>query len=473
VIALARIALLVLVFTLDASPRPEGAAAKAAVPAFGGHGLVSRASQDGAWKAGFSRVRITPGSPVPLAGYANRSKPFEGVAHELYVKAMALEDAGGRRALLVTADHIGWGAEVATPLAEELVRRTGLPREAILLNASHTHSGPRLTLTPGARSGVSEEDAIQSVQYTRGLQEKTVDAAVKALADIAPAKLSWGKGTAGFVVNRRERTERGIVLGVNPDGPVDRSVPVLRVDAPDGRLRGIVFGAACHNTTLTSQNLQVSGDYAGVAQSWLESKQEGSTAMFVLGCGGDANPNPRGTMALALQHGEELGREVWRVATEATRSAVSGPLSTALASVDLPFKTFEREELEKLAGTPGALAATAKQMVEFLDAGARLPVRYRAPVAVWRFGRDLTLVGLPGETVVDYARGVEKLADPARLWVAGYCNDKIGYLASRRVTEEGGYEAQGLTKGFGGPGFFSPAAEEAVLDAVRELLRRP
>lgn len=434
--------------------------------------LVLILPQDASWKAGFARVRITPGTPLPLSGYANRSAPFEGVAHDLYVKALALEDADGRRALLVTADLIGWGAEIATPLAEELVRRTKLPREAILLNASHTHSGPRITLTPGARSGVSEEDAAACVAYTKGLQEKTVDAALRALAGLAPARLSWGKGTAGFVANRRERTERGIVLGVNPDGPVDRSVPVLRIDGADGRLRGIVFGAACHNTTLTSRNLQVSGDYAGVAQARLESLQEGATAMFVLGCGGDANPNPRGTMELAVRHGEDLAREVWRVAQEEKRTAVSGPLSTALTMTDLPFRTFERPDLEKLAGTPGPLAATAKQMVEFLDAGARLPVRYRAPVAVWRFGRDLTLVGLPGETVVDYAHGVEKLGDPARLWVAGYCNDKIGYLPSRRVAEEGGYEAQGLTKGFGGPGFFAPDAEDAVLGAVKELLRR-
>jgi hypothetical protein len=433
---------------------------------------VSRASQDASWKAGFSRVKITPAAPLPLAGYAGRAKPFEGVHDEIFVKTLALEDGGGRRALLITADHIGWGAEIAVPLAEELVRRTGLPREAILLNASHTHSAPRLTLTPGARSGVSEADALRCVEYTKGLQEKTVEAAVRAIADLGPAKLSWGKGSAGFVTNRRQRTERGIVLGVDPDGPVDRSVPVLRIDAPDGRLRGIVFGAACHNTTLTGQNLHVSGDYAGAAQARLEAAQAGITAMFVLGCGGDANPNPRGTRELAVQHGEALGREVWRVANEEKRAAIPGPLSTALAMVDLPFKTLERAEMEKLAAGPGPLAQTARQMVEFLDAGAPLPRRYRAPVAVWKFGRDLTLVGLPGETVVDYALAVEKLADPARLWVAGYCNDKIGYLPSRRVTAEGGYEAQGLTKGFGGPGFFAPAAEDAVLDAVKELLRR-
>lgn len=427
--------------------------------------------QDAPWKAGFARVRITPDEPLPMAGYAARSKPFEGVAGELFVKALALEDGNGRKALLVTADHIGWLSEIAAPVAEALVRKTGLPRDAILLNASHTHAGPRLTLTPGSRSGVSEKDALRSVAYTKVLLEKTTEAAAKALAALEPARLSWGKGAAGFIVNRRERTERGIMLGVNREGPVDRSVPVLRIDGADGRPRGIVFGAACHNTTLTSQNLQISGDYAGVAQAWIESQQKGIESMFVIGCGGDANPNPRGSLELARGHGEGLGREVWRVATDGTRSAVSGPLTTALEWVDLPFQTLDRAQAEKIAAAPGAQATVAQQMLLYFDNGLVPPARYRAPVAVWKFGSDLTLVGLPGETVVDYALAVEKLTDPRKLWVAGYCNDKFGYLPSKRVAEEGGYEAQGLTKGFGGPGFFSPHAEEALLKAVRPLVR--
>ncbi|RPH37686.1 MAG: hypothetical protein EHM91_14745, partial [Planctomycetota bacterium] len=179
--------------------------------------LILVLPQDAGWKAGFARARITPDEPLPMAGYAARSRPFERVAGELFVKAMALEDGRGRKALLITADHIGWSADYAIPLGEELARKTGLPREAILLNASHTHSGPRLTLTPGARSGVSEEDAAKTVAFTKGLQQKTLEAATAALAALAPARLSWGKGAVGFVMNRRERTERGIVLGVNRD----------------------------------------------------------------------------------------------------------------------------------------------------------------------------------------------------------------------------------------------------------------
>ena len=196
---------------------------------------------------------------------------------------------------------------------------------------------------------------------------------------------------------------------------MDRSVPVLRIDGAGGRIRGLVFGAACHNTTLTSQNLQISGDYAGVAQAWLESQQTGIEALFVAGCGGDANPNPRGTLALAREHGESLGREVWRVAHGDPRSAVSGPLSFGFTTVDLPFASLERPQVEKLAATPGAQAQVARQMLAFFDAGATLPAGFKAPVAVWKFGSDLTLVGLPGETVVDYALAVEKLADPRKL----------------------------------------------------------
>ncbi len=434
--------------------------------------LILFLPQDPGWKAGFARVRITPEEPLPLAGYAARSKPFEGVAGDLFVKAMALEDRNGRKGLLVTADHIGWLSEIAAPMADLLVQKTGLPREAILLNASHTHAGPRLTLTPGSRSGVSEKDALKCVEYTKALLEKTAEAAVKALAAMEPAKLSWGKGAAGFVVNRRERTERGIMLGVNREGPVDRSVPVLRIDGADGRPRGLVFGAACHNTTLTSQNLQISGDYAGIAQAWIESQQKGIESMFVMGCGGDANPNPRGSLELARSHGEGLGREVWRVAHDDQRSTVSGPLTMALAWVDLPFQTLDRAQAEKIAAAPGAQAAVAQQMLLFFDNELAPPARYRAPVAVWTFGPELTLVGLPGETVVDYALAVAKLADPKKLWVAGYCNDKFGYLPSKRVAEEGGYEAQGLTKGFGGPGFFAPEAEAVIVNGVKGLLQR-
>jgi hypothetical protein len=422
--------------------------------------LLALLAQDSDWKAGFASVKVTPEAPVHLAGYATRDKPFERVAADVYVKALCLEDSKGRRAVLVTADVIGWNAGIAEPVFARIMEGTGLPREAILLNASHNHSGPRLSLAATPRENIPEGEVLKSIAYTTSFQEKAAAAAVEAAGRLQPARLSWGVGKADFVANRR-----------TADGPTDRSVPVLRIDGPDGRLRGALFGAACHNTALNGRSYELCGDYAGFAQAWLEAKAPGVQAMFMMGCGGDANPEPRGTMEHARAHGEALGREAWRVLSGPGLATVGGPLVPVQEKVDLPFRKLSKEEAEKLV-FDRHLSAVAKQALALLAAGERLPTHYPAPVSVWQFGGDLTLVALPGETVVDYVQSLKEGLGGERLWIAGYCNDKIGYLPSKRVAEEGGYEAQGLIKGYGGPGFFAPGVEDVVVRAVRRLAEK-
>ena len=126
--------------------------------------------------------------------------------------------------------------------------------------------------------------------------------------DLAPARLSVGHGAVGFAVNRREPTPEGVKIGVNPAGPVDHDVPVLKVTGKDGSLRAVLFGYACHNTTLGGDFYRIGGDYAGYAQAELEKAHPGATALFVMLCGGDQNPNPRGTLDLAVRHGRRPGR---------------------------------------------------------------------------------------------------------------------------------------------------------------------
>jgi hypothetical protein len=355
---------------------------------------------------------------------------------------------------------IGWNANIAEPVVARIMEKSGLPREAILLNASHNHSGPRLSMATSPRDNIAEGEILKCVAYTTSFQEKCIAVAVEAVGRLKPARLSWGAGSAGFVKNRRRE-----------DGPTDRTVPALRIESPDGRLRGIVFGAACHNTTLPGKSYDLCGDYAGFAQAWLEAKQPGIQAMFLMGCGGDANPEPRGTMELAREHGESLGKEVWRVLSEGKLAPARGPIVTLYETVDLPFRKLSKSDAEKLVFDRHA-STVAKQIVALLGAGERAPTHYKAPVALWRFGSDLTLVALPGETVADYVEAVRNVLGAERLWIAGYCNDKFGYLPSKRVAEEGGYEAQGLIKGYGGPGFFAPEAEDVLIRKVKELSRR-
>lgn len=430
------------------------------------------------WRVGIAKVKITPDKPVLMAGYASRTDPSREVAGELYVKAMAIEDAQKHRAVLVTADLIGFRKDVTEQIAARLMQKHGLKRDQLLFNASHTHSGPDMSIS--AEDAKKSEGHADTHAWIERFKDRTVEAVEAAMADMKPAQLSWssnasGQSTAGvvnFVMNRRELTPTGVKLGVNPRGYVDRSVPVLRVEDMEGKLRGVLFGTACHNTTLTGQNYAIHGDYAGAAQQRIEAAFPGAgvIAMFMIGCGGDANPHPRGRLENAEQHGEELANEVLRV-LETKFTPVTGELRTQMTYIDLPLTPVpSRDKLEEIArsGASYQKFMAAKMIVE-LEQGREIASHYRAPVALWQFGEDLTLVGLPGETTSGYIQLVEQELGPRKLWIAGYCNDVFGYLPTADVLQGGGYETRGLY--WGGLGTFTEEAQNVVQEAVGRLAK--
>lgn len=424
------------------------------------------------WQIGLASTRITPDTPVRMAGYGSRERKqlSEGIAADLHAKAIALQDAEGNRALLVTTDIIGLTRSVSEPLYQRIGKATGLARNAMLINSSHTHTGPAIGFKANI-AHLSDAAHIEGTdRYTRWLSDRLVELAAEAIDSLQPARLSWNVGVATFVMNRREFTERGVRLGFNPRGHCDRSVPVLKVQSTDGDTRCLLFGAACHNTTLTGQHMQISGDFAGYAQQFIERELKGDVqAMFMQGCAGDANPFPRGSEEIARIHGMTLGKEVLRL-LESEFTPITGTLTTLLRSVELPLQeSFAPDDFDKLDRASGSTREVARQIREKLAAGEELPNSYQAPIAVWQFGEDLTLVGLPGEVVVDFVRMIEDSIGPRKLWVSAYNSDVFGYLPSARVLSEGGYEMRGIYSG--GFGIFSPRAEQVVVENVTSLAR--
>jgi len=188
----------------------------------------------------------------------------------------------------------------------------------------------------------------------------------------------------------------------------------------------------------------------------------------MIGCAGAANPYPRGTMQLARQHGEALGREVERVLS-GRLGPVRGPLRTELRRVDLPLQKLSRRQIEAMGkDAPSYRRFFVENALALLDQGKTLPDHYTAPFALWQFGKDLTLVAFSGETVVDYLAMTEKALGPLRLWVAGYSNDLYGYLVTSQTLAEGGYETRGL---YTGVGLFAPGVENVVMDAIVGMAR--
>ena len=416
----------------------------------------------GAWKAGVATVDVTPEPGLWMAGFAARTCPAEGTALPLHAKALALEDERGRRAVLVTADLLGVTAAMSARLAAALQSRHGLPREALLVNASHTHSGPVTADMLSIAYDLPAGQEARIAAYTAGLEKRLAEVASRALRALAPARLAFSEGRAAFAANRR--------VQFTPDGPVDHAVPVLEATPLDGGRRAIAFGYACHNTTLQAQWCRWHGDYAGVAQAALERRHPGATALFVAGCGGDANPKPRGTLALVEAHGAALADAV----DDARNApiAVAGGLGLAFGEAELPFAPAPtRAQLEaRLADTDVHVRKHARLMLDVLAREGRLPHVERAPVQVWRFGETFTLVAIGGEVVVDYALRLKREHPGRRLWIAGYSNDVFGYLPSLRVLNEGGYEGGGAMIYYGRPGPVAPSVEERIHAKVDELM---
>jgi len=238
-------------------------------------------------------------------------------------------------------------------------------------------------------------------------------------------------------------------------------------------MRAVVFGCACHAVTLDGANRKISGDYPSFAQQYVETQHPDVQAMFVVGCAADANTHPRGgpnQVQFVRQHGESLGREVCRV-LDSPLEPVSGPLRAELRWTDLPLETtYTREQLEHIAAT-GLFwhVRNARAMLEMLDRNEPLPAHYRAPIALWQFSDDLTLVGLPGEPVVEYVGMLRQALGPERLWIAGFANESFGYLPTAKILAQGGHETIGLTLDIG---LFSPSVEDVVVNTVRQLARK-
>ena len=404
----------------------------------------ARGGEPAAWKLGTAQTEITPREPLWLAGYGGRDRPSEGTLHQLWVKALALDAADGGRAVIVTTDLLVFPKGLADRICAELGKRCGLDRSRIMLTSSHTHSGPVLQagLTDIYPLEKFPEQPARIEAYSAELVQKVVDTAAKALSATEPGTLWSGEGKTEFAVNRRNNPEAQVEeirkRGEALRGPVEHSVPVLAARGPDSAPRAVVFGYACHNTTLSFY--QWCGDYSGFAQIDLQERHPGMLAMFYMGCGADQNPLPRRTVELCQKYGSMLAGAVDDVLAKSLRP-VAPRIRAAFEVLDLPFgEQPTREELEATAKKSGYTARWAKRLLDELDAGRVWATSYPYPVQVWKLGEEQLWIVLGGEVVVDYAIRFKSQFGP-RTWVTGYANDVMSYIPSHRVWEEGRYEA--------------------------------
>jgi len=418
------------------------------------------------WKAGVARADITPEEPLWLAGYAARDHAAEGTIHPLWVKALALEDASGNRAVLVTSDILGFPKDVSDRIRDRIEQEHRLCRAQIILSASHTHSAPIIANSLRCMYTYNDEEEAKLEQYATVLEDRIVTLVGEALASLQPAALFSGNGIARFAVNRRNNVEKDLLTTTTLAGPQDHAVPTLKVARADGTIAAVVFGYACHGTVLS--DYVWCGDYPGFAQIALETEYPDATAMFFAGCGADQNALPRRSVPLVKQYGKTLAAAVERVLEEPMQ-----PLEAKLKTVyqEIPLAIEDAPDAntlrERIAATGGYEHSCNQWLLDKLDRGETLLVSYPYPVQIWHLGGQ-TLVTLGGEVTVPYAIGIkERLGQDT--FVMGYANDLLAYIPSEQILKEGGYEGKTSQLIYGMPNTWKPGLEAQILDTVEAL----
>jgi hypothetical protein len=260
--------------------------------------------------------------------------------------------------------------------------------------------------------------------------------------------------------------------GINLPGPIDHEVPVLKFMNSSSEIKAVMFGYACHNTTLMGNNYLINGDYAGFAQLEIEKKIPSATAFFILGCAGDQNPEPRGTVELATKHGNNLADQVVALVHSKELKPIKNELQSYFSTIPLKFKKVPAADYQKdLQSSDKFIQRRAKLMLEAYNKGWNTET-YSYPIQGIRLGNEFRMIALGGEVVVDYSLRTKKEFPGKNIFVAGYSNEVMCYIPSERVLKEGGYEADSSMIYYGMPGPFENGIEEKIMAAIYQTIKK-
>jgi hypothetical protein len=439
-------------------------------------GATLAQSAKGMMEVGVAKIDITPSGPIRLSGYlryGNRKNESEGVLQHLWAKAIAFGNDAQGASIIITVDLAGIQSHMVSEIGKYLSAKTGFNPEHLSICASHTHSGPDM-----GNSHSMYFDPLLPVDqlgrialYLDSLRIKLQQVALQALQNRKPSLVSWGEGKVGFALNRRViKNGKWVGHGKVPDGPVDHAMPMMRVTDAGGGLRAIFVSYACHGTTLLEDINKTHGDWIGEAQRLIEVNHPEAIALVAQGCGGNADPNLRGTLAYATQHGQSIADEVERLLTTPLQSLTVAP-AVRVKKIQLPFDHVpDTKEFIEMTKDKGAMGHNAEVHLERLVRGIPLDSTLAYPVEVWTFGNQLAMVFLAGEVVAEYSLRLRKELATKKLWINAYTNDVKAYIPSSKMIPEGGYEVEGNMYYYDHPFHFSTKIEDMIVGTVYRLL---
>jgi hypothetical protein len=381
------------------------------------------------FRASAVKVDITPETPQWLLGYDARQSI--GVMNHIYHRVVAM-DSGNAQFYLISTDICEFSPGLYDEVTGELQKETGIDPKNVWWSATHTHAAPELGPTGihKAFSNLAGRFAHEwDREYAAFVTKSLIDAVRSARDKLEPARIAIGEGFAMANINRRGKDENGRVsLGLNPEGPADRQIGLIRLERPDGSLIAVIVNYAMHGTVMSGSNLMISGDAPGTVTAYLEQKL-GGTVLYVQGASGNMAPIYSVYPSASAGHLSEfrvlLGDKVIEALQKLGPATDAVTMSTAAVTVNTPQKdnlTWP-SELAAYAGAEGGRPTV------------KLPARFLRI-------NDTVVWSLPVELFSEIAVNVRNHSPFPHTFYFGYTNGWLGYFPTAQGFQEGGYEPQ-------------------------------
>lgn len=376
---------------------------------------------------------------------------------KLSARAMAVSK-GKDMAVIVGVDVCGFDYSFTCSIKEEIYRRRGIPPEAILINASHSH------YTPVTQSWITWEEQHQhpdTLYLDHVVRKGIIQAIEESIDNMVVSELFFGRDTTDIGRNRSLEGEFSIY---------DNSVDVLQIISKDPAGKQLLFLTGCHPvyTDPDAGNYMISPNYPGYARELLERETGVSTSLFLQACGGDINPKDPFKVS-----GRKLAESVIRALSNRL-VPVKGRVSYGLDTIPVqivPWSETEiisiRESAEKNLqdGVARRDYRWANLMIDRYRKGVMescMPVYVQTiTIGNWK------LIGLSREATTEYGLSLKKLYPGQLVSVVGYTNDVASYLATDPHIRAKDYEGYGSFFWYGQPSCFPLSTLDTVVNKIK------
>lgn len=413
-------------------------------------------------KIGFAAADISPPVGIELGGYAGY-RPCAGVHDPLFCKAVVLEDARIRYALIVM-DLLCVDEALYTRIARA-VSVLGIAPERLIVSAIHSHASPcGVVLGEGPLAQINrfgDSDPAAFGAYTDSVVAAALDACGRAVAALEPFAVRTARGALPRIGSERHTGEeaRGMLT-------------VIQCRTESGK-NLILYHFPCHPTVLSPANLEASADIIG----GIADRLDADLAVFVNGAAGDISTRFTRRESSFAECDRMAG-----VAAEAISALIDGaqyreptPIKGIHSRISLRAREVESEEtacrnLEeatlrwKQAEAEGMEPGKLRLLKTYVEgAGVSLEFsrimggirQFELPVTVFSFA-GLKFATVPGEL---YSTLWHDRAVPIC-----YANGYYRYIADRGAYDDNDYEAMAaiLARGEG----------EVFADQLNKLLEQ-